>query len=342
MGRYVPPDLEGRVSFNQASGKGHALGARASKLKSEGILTVRFECPFAIWCTTCQPEQIIAQGVRFNAEKKKVGNYYSTPVWGFSFKHSVCGGWIEIRTDPKNAEYVVTEGARRRDYGGEKLFDGEVRIGGSGLTEEEKDRLEKDGAFAGLEKKVEDKRAGQAQKKRLDQLARISERDWSDPYERSRALRREFRVGRRKRQEEERTGDSLKERFGIEIEMLPGTDEDGQRARLIEFGEVKDGSTDSRPLFFEEQHGLIREGGQHMLEVKGSKSAPKKVMPKSSLQNVLKSNSRVTVDPFMRKGTTWQPKAKRKSVGGADDEGTDQALTVAAVPSLVDYDSDFE
>ena len=221
MGRYVPPDLEGRVSFNQASGKGHALGARASKMKSEGILTVRFECPFAIWCTTCQPEQIIAQGVRFNAEKKKVGNYYSTSIWGFRFKHSVCGGWIEIRTDPKNAEYVVTAGARRRDCGGEKLLDGEVRIGTGGWTEEEKDRLEKDGAFAGLEKKVEDKRAGQAQKKRLDELANISERDWGDPYARSQALRREFRVGRRKRQDDEQMGESLKERFGIEIEMLP-------------------------------------------------------------------------------------------------------------------------
>ncbi len=42
MGRYVPPDLEGTVSFNQASGKGHALGNRARKLQTEGILTVRF------------------------------------------------------------------------------------------------------------------------------------------------------------------------------------------------------------------------------------------------------------------------------------------------------------
>lgn len=341
MGRYVPPDLEGRVSFNQASSKGHALGARASKLKSEGILTVRFECPFAIWCTTCQPEQIIAQGVRFNAEKKKVGNYYSTPIWGFRFKHSVCEGGIEIRTHPKNAEYVVTEGARRREYGGEKLLDGEVRIGASGLTEEEKDRFEKDGALAGLEKKVEDKRAGQAQKKRLNELARISQRDWSDPYARSQALRREFRVGRRKRQDDGQTGESLRERFGIEIDMLPSTAEDGQRAELIEFGELNVRSTDSRP-FFEEQHAVTREGEQHGFEVKGSKSAQKMVKPKSSLQNALKSNSRANVDPFLRTETMWQPRTKRKRVESAGVGGTDQAPAVAAVTSLVDYDSDFE
>ena len=341
MGRYVPPDLEGRVSFNQASGKGHALGARASKLKSEGILTVRFECPFAIWCMTCQPEQIVAQGVRFNAEKKKVGNYYSTPIWGFRFKHSVCGGWIEIRTDPKNAEYVVTEGARRRDYGGDKLLDGEVRIGGSGLTEEEKDRLEADGAFAGLEKKVEDKRAGQAQKKRLDELAKVSERDWRDPYERSRALRREFRVGRRKRQHDAQTGEDLKDRFGIEMELLPITDEDAQRAKLIDFGEVKNGESHSKPLF-DEKHSPTKRKGDRVNEGKGSKAALPTAQTKSTLQDVLKSNSRGSIDPFLKGEPVWQPRARRKRADIADAERKDGPAPATAAMSLVDYDSDFE
>ena len=57
MGRYVPPDLEGTTTLNRAASKPHALGSRARKLKTEGILTVRFECPFAIWCTTCHPNR---------------------------------------------------------------------------------------------------------------------------------------------------------------------------------------------------------------------------------------------------------------------------------------------
>ena len=340
MGRYVPPDLEGRVSFNQASGKGHALGARASKLKSEGILTVRFECPFTIWCTTCQPEQIIAQGVRFNAEKKKVSNYYTTPIWGFRFKHSVCGGWIEIRTDPKNAEYVVTEGARRRDYGGDKLLDGEIKIGGSGLTEEEKDRLEKDAAFAGLEKKVEDKRAGQAQNKRLEELANVSQRDWSDPYERSQLLRREFRVGRRKRQEDERTGEELKERFGIEIELLPGKEEDGKKAKLVDYGIIKKGDSNSKPLF-EARTSPAQNEGQRV-QVKTSKAASLPAQRKSMLQSTIKGNSRATVDPFLKQETTWQPRAKRKRTESAEIEGKEEPPPVPPAASLVDYDSDFE
>jgi len=33
-------------------------------------------------------------------------------------KHSVCDGWIEIQTDPKNTTYKVTEGGRKKveDY----------------------------------------------------------------------------------------------------------------------------------------------------------------------------------------------------------------------------------
>ncbi|RMD39549.1 hypothetical protein DV735_g5581, partial [Chaetothyriales sp. CBS 134920] len=213
MGRYVPPDMEGRVSFNQASGKGHALGKRASRLKSDGILTVRFECPFAIWCTNCEPEQIIGQGVRFNAEKRKEGNYYTTPIWSFRFKHTLCGKWIEVRTDPKNAEYVVIHGGRRRDTG----------------------------------KKVEDRRAFVTQQQRIDELVRASDRDWSDPFEMSKKLRRDFRVGRRKRQADERTGEALKHKFGIGLDLLEEREEDRLRARLVDFGPVADDQTSQQP-----------------------------------------------------------------------------------------------
>ncbi|KAJ0295257.1 hypothetical protein COL922a_014075, partial [Colletotrichum nupharicola] len=108
MGRYVPPDLEGTTTGNALHSK-HPLGSRARHLQTKGALI----------------------GVRFNAEKKKVGNYHSTPIYSFRFKHSVCGGWIEIRTDPKNTAYVVTEGGRRRDYGVDEAGNavGEIMVG---------------------------------------------------------------------------------------------------------------------------------------------------------------------------------------------------------------------
>ena len=49
-------------------------------------------------------------GVRYNAEKKKIGNYYSTPIFAFRCKCHLCDGWFTTQTDPKNTRYVVTEG----------------------------------------------------------------------------------------------------------------------------------------------------------------------------------------------------------------------------------------
>ncbi|KAL5467796.1 hypothetical protein PMIN07_003511 [Paraphaeosphaeria minitans] len=115
MGRYYPPDASNAPSFN-------AKPPLSSRTKPSGALTVRFELPFAVWCAHCKPEAIVGQGVRFNAEKKKVGNYYSTPIWSFRMKHSACGGWWEIRTDPKNAKYVVVEKKAHTERLGE-LYD---------------------------------------------------------------------------------------------------------------------------------------------------------------------------------------------------------------------------
>lgn len=40
----------------------------------------------------------IAMGVRFNANKKKVGMYYTTPIYEFQMGCHLCGGELVIRT----------------------------------------------------------------------------------------------------------------------------------------------------------------------------------------------------------------------------------------------------
>ncbi|KAI1816511.1 DUF572-domain-containing protein [Poronia punctata] len=242
MGRYVPPDVEGTISGN-ALNKKHALGARASKLRTEGILTVRFEMPFGVWCSTCPKPTIIGQGVRFNAEKKKVGTYYSTPIWSFRMRHTDCGGTIEIRTDPANAEYVVVEGGTRRDTGEDKddslvTSSGGMlvgRIGGEILTEKEKDALRKD-AFARLEKTIEDRAVLIERSHRIAELEDASHRAWEDPYALNRRLRAAFRAGRETREKDARSTEALQDRMSLGIDLLPGTEEDARRAALVDFG----------------------------------------------------------------------------------------------------------
>nr|AFK33797.1 unknown [Lotus japonicus] len=112
---YYPPEWDpSQGSLNNFHGQ-HALRERARKL-DQGILIIRFEMPFNIWCGGCN--SMIGKGVRFNAEKKQVGNYYSTKIWSFTMKSACCRHEIVIQTDPKNCEYVIISGAQKKteDY----------------------------------------------------------------------------------------------------------------------------------------------------------------------------------------------------------------------------------
>lgn len=102
----------------------HALRERARKLHL-GILIIRFEMPYNIWCEGCNNH--IGMGVRYavfkcvefsellneytqdfkishyfryNAEKSKVGMYYTTPVYKFRMKCHLCSSHFEMQTDP--------------------------------------------------------------------------------------------------------------------------------------------------------------------------------------------------------------------------------------------------
>ena len=329
MGRYVPPDLEGVASFNQASGKGHALGSRANK-SSAGILTVRFELPFSIWCTTCPKPTIIGQGVRFNAEKKKIGSYFSTPIYSFRFKHIACGGGIEIQTDPKNTAYVVTEGASKRDTGEDRLREGEIVIGGK--TEEEKKRLEGD-PFARLEEKVTDKRQANNEKSRIEDLYRHNSRDWNDPGEANRKLRKAFRVERKVRNRNAETTEALQERIGIGFDLLDETENDKTRAKLIDFGDsgTDDLSTKAhlKPLFHDPK----------ITNTTKPKQGRTISQPKDLLHQSLATNTRAVLDPFLQpsskldqsKGPILLKRKRDRNKDGTDRPGAADRASAADV-----------
>ncbi|KAI9807577.1 MAG: hypothetical protein M1825_005517 [Sarcosagium campestre] len=251
MGRYVPPEHEGTTSGNKLAGK-HALGSRARKLP-QGILTVRFEMPFAVWCNHCPKPTIIGQGVRFNAEKKRIGNYFSTPIYSFRLKHTACGGTIEIRTDPQNTAYVVESGGKKRDTGDDKPpLEGEISL----ATDEERARI-RDDAFASLEGKMDDKKRAVQEHDRVLELQRLRQRDWADPYAGSRRLRHTFRQERKIREADVASTEALRDRMALDIELLPATETDVKRAGMVEFGTVSnsidaldnDHAIRAKPLF---------------------------------------------------------------------------------------------
>lgn len=276
-------------------------------------------------------------------------------------KHSACGGWWEIRTDPKNAAYVVVEGARKRDYGPEDVRPGEGEM--AFLTEEEREKRRND-AFANFEGKVEEKGAEKRNKERVEELLEGS-RVWEDPYTANQKLRREFRVKRKALEKEDKVREGIQDKFSFGYVILDETEMDRVRAKLVEFG----GSTGSRdqdtedvtrkPLFAE------KDAVKALEVVPKTKKLKVEILAEQSRQALKKNlvgNTRAAIDPFLMDNTRTNSKPslgllKRKRIEDStphpvDVSSTSEASTTtdlvdptpvkkAILPmNLVEYDSD--
>lgn len=367
MGRYIPPEAEGTTTSGNKLHKKHPLGSRASKLASHGILTVRFELPFAIWCAHCPQPTTIGQGVRFNAEKRRAGSYYTTPIWSFKIRHGACGGEIEIRTDPKNSEFVIVSGARRRDYAAADPERDDSLIKSDFVIPTPRERAEqRESAFGKLEKTIADRERLESATERIGELLETAERQWEDPYSLNQRLRKAFREGRHKREREAARAEELKERMGLGIELLPEAEEDAKRAKLVDFGAVdvenSAGGVDkalAKPLFgrgpdqTEKGKGIGGQaGGPRRL-----KSEIEAARRRENLALEIVSNTRAARDPFLgfgsREGTPRGPfrlpglKRKRPAEEAPDTSQTTSSAggtpnKLATTTALVNYNSDSE
>ena len=330
MGRYHPPSaLDPSLSTGSSAGSSRARASAPS--------TIRFEMPFAIWCTTCDPEAIIGQGVRFNATKTRVGSYHTTAIWSFVMRHAQCGAEIEIRTDPGAGDYAVARGGRRRDYGAG------VAPAPGALAAGERERRAAD-PFAGLEGRVAEGVRAKSERRRVEELKRERDGRWEDVWAANRRLRSGFRVVRRELEAKERDREEVADRLGLGIEVLDETDEDGRRAALVAFGEAEDAAVRraagaaARPLF----------GGAadpSPAASKGSAATANAGSRKMLLQRSLADNTRAIVDPFLQEGPAPRTqlkgiKRKREADVVAMDTARPSAPTLDVVPSLVAYSSD--
>lgn len=221
--KYYPPDYDGEKhgSLNSYRGK-HALGDRARKL-DQGILITRFELPFNIWCDTCNNH--IGMGVRYNAEKKKVGMYYTTAIFSFRCKCHLCDGWFEIQTDPKNTRYVVVSGARKKDEDWNPEENGGYAVHDTEASSSTVDPL------AALEKTTSaETHLAKVQIPRLDELQTVSERFNADPYALSSKVRKQFREVKKVETAKRKADDLVKERYGLPS-SLPLLEDDPDAAR---------------------------------------------------------------------------------------------------------------
>lgn len=166
-GYYQPPDFDHKRhgTINKVHGT-HRLGVRAKKIH-EGIIVVRFEMPFKSWCLSCGT--LIAKGVRFDAEKSKIGQFHSSAIWQFSMKCHQCSGIYIIKTDPDTAQYICVSGIRRK----EENYDPKAAEGHNFRSEEELLASERDPLLK-LEILKDDSQKIQSESSRLEQLLAIS------------------------------------------------------------------------------------------------------------------------------------------------------------------------
>lgn len=223
--KYYPPDYDPRVGgLNKFLGT-HALRERAKKIHL-GIIIIRFEMPYNIWCDGCKNH--IGMGVRYNAEKTKVGMYYSTPLYQFRMKCHLCDNYIVIKTDPGNLDYEIVSGAQRQENRWDPSENGQIVAD----TKETQRRLFDDPMYK-LEHVASDLRKGDDAKPRIFKLYERNHYTWDDDYTANSKLRAEFRKRKKELKSESDKDTALLKKSSLNIELLPETDQDARLAAII-------------------------------------------------------------------------------------------------------------
>ena len=222
---YYPPDFDPKKHRSANGYQGvHHLRERARKIH-EGIIIVRFEMPYNIWCNGCNNH--IGMGVRYNAEKNKTGKYYSTIIYKFRMKCHLCDNYFEIQTDPANLDYIILSGARRQ----ERRWDLESNEQIAPEDSERAKKLATDPMFK-LEHTVNDKAKLQKAIPILEQIQSMNEK-MKDDYSCNQLLRSKFRVKRKQLAEEKKTDANLLARSSLSIPLIKESEKDKKLAKLL-------------------------------------------------------------------------------------------------------------
>lgn len=274
---YYPPDYDPRVGgLNKFLGT-HALRERARKLHM-GILIIRFEMPYNIWCDGCGNH--IGMGVRYNAEKKKIGMYYSTPLYQFRMKCHLCDNHFEIKTDPANLDYVIVSGARRQ----ENRWDPKENEQIVPETKEVSHRLYDDAMYK-LEHKAEDKKVAKSRDSALESAILLNDATWKDDYSSNCALRSVFRSKKKELQNKQGLNQSILNKSGLKLDLVDENEDDIKIAKLLSQN-VKKGTSRTAHSPLKKLVSIVRSKNKVKVTsqtLKLKKNTNKQVLPKTEI-----------------------------------------------------------
>jgi len=146
-------------------------------------------------------------------------------------KSLCCRQRLEIHTDPRNAEYIVVTGGKRKTEASTKEEKQAVVSGEN--KKEMRDNAGND-PLAELEAATDDRRRALETHSLLVALRKDSEANHKEDFSMNRALRAQMRVKRR----EEKDADARRQQLGLpdNVRLLPETNMDKLRASAVEFG----------------------------------------------------------------------------------------------------------
>ncbi|KAH3758827.1 CWC16 protein [Pelomyxa schiedti] len=224
VNKYYPPDWRPEYgSLTKYHGQ-HPLHERARKIH-EGIIIIRFELPYNIWCGGCGIH--IAKGKRFNAEKKCVGNYFSTKIFKFRMRCHLCPNYFEIQTDPQHSDYVIVSGASRKV---ETWQSNPEETGTVALKDDDEAKRLIDDPFYKLEHKVDDEKKGVVSREQVTELLETQQRMHHD-YAMNSQLRNSFREEKVELRKQKADGKKL----GLATKLLPPSESDAIEAAKVSF-----------------------------------------------------------------------------------------------------------
>ena len=169
-------------------------------------------------------------------------------------------------------------------------------------------------------------------------LQKHQNRDWEDPYEKSKKLRNAFRVERKSLERAEANREALKDKMSLGIDVADETEDDRLRASMVDFGHPGGGgaaggdsitsdvakSVRLRPMFSDSRRppssSPVKPGSSSKLKKQVRKKNVKPVdliaERKIALRNELRSNTRAAVDPFLNDSDelAWQPEIRKRKL----------------------------
>ena len=201
--------------------------------------------PVNVWCDGCGEH--IARGVRYNAEKKQCGMYFSSEIFEFQMNCHLCGQRFIIKTDPQNRDYEFVSGLHR------KVESFDTKETGTMSYDTHEQALMRADAIRSLENKEEDNLRSEKLAPTLDRLKSIQETIHAHEAVLNRRVRDKLRTVRNA---EKRRAD-LAAKEGLQIKLLPTSRSDIRSSRAVLFQKKSKAEVNAKVREIEAKSGDI-------------------------------------------------------------------------------------